>query len=203
MPGAGVNKLYDQITPPERLTLLIEAMARRDGPEEERLRCSCPRKAYTGPDHGFASRLTMAFETVSVVTVDLRCMWGKLHMLDWVTKEVVPQLATALNVTAGLSFVEGEYWGQGLPQMGFFAKPLPEPRDEAAEGAGDRFADDEREDDDFDDDDEEEEGNERESPQRRADRGLRLAAVQERAEHFTACSVLALSLAAKDIAQDL
>jgi hypothetical protein len=200
------ERLYGRLKPPERLTLLLEAMARDDAAEAQRLNGSCPRRSYTGPDHRFGGRLDMAFDIVAVVTIDLRCMWGKLHILHWVTGDVVPQLATALHVTAGLGFVDGEFCGRGRRQVEFFAKPLPEPREEPEDGAGDSHGGggdegDGGDDEPFDEDDEEDE--EQGPPKRHEDRGRRLAAVEKRAEHFTACSVLALTLAARDVAQDL
>jgi hypothetical protein len=142
--------------------------------------------------------MEMAFGTVAVVCIDLRAMWAKLHVLHWVAGEVVPQLTTALHITAGLGFIEGEYCGQGLPQIHFFARPLEawrvEPPQEAAGDDGEDEKD--EEDDSFRDDG-------RQPAERHRDHGRRLDAVQRRAEHFTAGSVLALSLAAQDVAQDL
>jgi hypothetical protein len=45
--------LYEHFQPPERLTLLLEAMARDDQNEIERLQRSCPRASYTGQDPAF------------------------------------------------------------------------------------------------------------------------------------------------------
>ena len=72
---------YEQFAPPERLTLLIEAMARDDAAESRRLQDTCPRVAYTGPDVRFTERYTLAFDIMAVVTIDLRCAWAKLHVM--------------------------------------------------------------------------------------------------------------------------
>src|SRR4051812_48957539 len=69
------TKLYEQFQPPERLTLLIEAMARDDDAEAQRLQRPCPRIAYTARDPQFEDRWDMAFDILAVVTIDLRCMW--------------------------------------------------------------------------------------------------------------------------------
>ena len=202
--------LYNQLKPPERLTLLLEAMARDDAAEAQRLNGSCPRIHYTGSDRRFHDRLDMAFDIVAVVTIDLRCMWGKLHLLDWVTREVVRTLATEQHITAGLAFVEGEHCGQGLRQLDFFARALPQPTVVGSAEEGEAVDDDEPEEDDVardeDPDGEDEDvDDDEEGPfsDRDIERGRRLAAVTERSEHFTACSILAVTLAAKDIAQDL
>jgi len=109
----------------------------------------------------------------------------------------VPELTTALHITAGLSFIEGEHCGQGLPQIHFFSRPLPEPREATDEEIEQAESEAEGEvDEDFGDED-------REQPKWHEDRGERLDAVQKRAEHFTACGMLSLMLAARDTAQDL
>ena len=81
MHGGNYDKLYDRLKPQERLTLYIEAMARDDAAESSRIQSTCPRSTYTGPDPRFYERLSMAFDVTAVVTIDLRCMWGKLHLL--------------------------------------------------------------------------------------------------------------------------
>jgi hypothetical protein len=55
-PIIGGGKLYETFAPKERLVLLLEAMARGDDAETMRLRRSCPRKTYTGPDAAFDDR---------------------------------------------------------------------------------------------------------------------------------------------------
>src|SRR5689334_386760 len=100
------SKLYATFAPPERLTLLLEAMARRDDAEVERLRETCPRRTYTQVDAAFEERLRLAFEVLAVVCIDLRAMWAKLYMLEW-SKAVVRHFAPAQHVTASLAFVDG------------------------------------------------------------------------------------------------
>jgi hypothetical protein len=61
--------LYERFQPPERLTLLIEAMARDDAAEAGRLRDSCPRVSYSGPEADFMERCSMSFDILAVVTI--------------------------------------------------------------------------------------------------------------------------------------
>ncbi len=77
------TKLYEQFQPPERLTLLLEAMARDDADEAGRLQRTCPRLTYTMQDAEFGERWAMAFDIMAVVCIDLRAMWAKLHLLEW------------------------------------------------------------------------------------------------------------------------
>jgi len=121
-------KLYDQFAPAERLTLVLEAMARGDVAEAERLQRSCPRKSYTQADAQYEERFSMAFDILAVVTIDLRCMWGKLHVLRWVLGEV-REMATAQNINAAFAFLDGERCGKGKRQMGFFSRPMPNPNE--------------------------------------------------------------------------
>src|SRR5690349_21783090 len=206
MPGPNVDRLYDQLKPAERLRLVLEAMARDDATESQRLHGTCPRGSFTGPDRKFSDRIEMAFAVASVVLVDLRCMWGKLHMLQWVRGNVVKDLVTAQHVTAALAFIDGEQCGQGEPQIHFFAQPLPEIRieDNSADDesdVGQSLDDDEtRDEPDLDEEDDEDD---KALSEHDIERGLRMDAVHKRAEHFTACGLLAITLAEKDIAQDL
>jgi hypothetical protein len=196
MPNPHYDKLFDRLKAAERLTLYVEAMARNDAAESSRIESTCSRSTYTGPDPAFYQRLRMAFDVMAVVSIDLRCMWGKLHLLHWVMEQVVPEMTTALHITAGLGFIEGEHCGQGLPQIHFFAQPLPEPREASDEEVEQAELEVEGEEEDFGDED-------REQPEWREDRGERLHAVEERAQHFTACGMLSLMLAARDTAQEL
>lgn len=49
-----VSKLYDTITPQERLVLTVEAQARGDTEDSDRLMKSCPRKRYIMNDANFS-----------------------------------------------------------------------------------------------------------------------------------------------------
>jgi hypothetical protein len=186
------TKLYEQFQPPERLTLLIEAMARDDAAEAQRLQRTCPRANYSGQDPQFGDRWDMAFDILAVVTIDLRCMWGKLHVLRWVLGEI-RQLATAQNINAAFAFLDGERCGKGHKQMGFFARPMPNPNDVV----------------DYSDDDEGEETDDRSDEEvlnptpLQIDQGSRLDAVQRRSEYFTTCCALVLLGAMNDVAKDL
>ena len=186
------TRLYDHFSPPERLALVIEAMARDDAQEAQRLQRSCPRATYTGRDPQFEDRWDMAFDTLAVVSIDLRAMWAKLHVLRWVIDSVHP-VATAHNITASLAFLDGFRCAQGQGQMQFFARPLPEPDEEVDYGAdaADEALDDAGDEEVLDP-----------SPEQ-VDEGLRLDAVERRSEHFTACGMVLLLSAADGIAKDL
>lgn len=119
-------KLYDQFEPEERLTLLLEAMARDDEREAQRLLASCVRQQYTMRDLAFQDRLERAFETMTIMLIDLRALWCKLELLHWVTS-LARMMATHHQITATFAFMEGERFGKGQSQMDFFRKQRKEP----------------------------------------------------------------------------
>src|SRR5688500_267098 len=80
---AGDTKLYEQVSGPERLTLVPEALARGDEGEADRLSGSCPRKDYRMRDAAYGDRLDISFDVMAVACIDLRCLWGKVRTLEW------------------------------------------------------------------------------------------------------------------------
>ena len=144
------QKLYGQFTAPERVTLMLQAMARNDENEGLRLRDSCPRKNYSGHDVAFVERMDLLFDTMAVVCIDIRWLWGKLHILDWAI-ESMQGICTLHHVNADLAFHEGIAYGEGRPQTPFYARKLVdlsgikigEPDDEAEDEDGEDTAQDE------------------------------------------------------------
>ena len=205
------GQLYDQFAPPERLTLMLSALARGDEAEAERLRDSCPRKTYTQNDEAYEARLQLSFDTMMCVCVDLRCMWGKLVVLHWAA-ETAKELATANHITASLAFVDGARCARGQSQTAFFARARP-PLDVPADGehyvvrtgehadvhveeksdAGD--ADEPEDEAEVDDDDI--------PPGELGEFGRRIMAVEGRAERSTELLLMTLGVAAKDTARTL
>jgi hypothetical protein len=66
----GLGKLYDRLTPQERFTLDVEAMARGDEEESRRLVDACPRRNYRMSDLAFSGRWQTTLEMV------LACAWS-------------------------------------------------------------------------------------------------------------------------------
>ena len=56
MAGA-LSRNYKALSPPERLVLTVEAMARGDEDEADRLDDSCPRRTHVQGDAEFTERL--------------------------------------------------------------------------------------------------------------------------------------------------
>ncbi len=82
MTKANPAKLYDQLTAHERIRLVIEAMARGDEIEVQRLVQSCPRRNYTGGDDTYVVPMRATFDLVQVVCHDFDRGQGRLQALD-------------------------------------------------------------------------------------------------------------------------
>jgi hypothetical protein len=171
-------RLYDHFTPPERLTLVLEALARGDEGEVRRLASSCPRKTYTAPDAEFGDRVRVAFDTVAVVCIDLRALFCRLHALHWGVF-ACREMATLHQINADMAFLEGLACGLRCPQIEFYAPPAEGPPSSAAAEPRD-------EDDDLD--------------AAAPDCCERMAAVSERAQRSTDCVAKALGRAAYAVA---
>ncbi len=202
------GKLYEQFAPPERLTLMLSALARNDEAEAARLRDTCPRKAYTQNDEAFEGRLQLGFDVMMSVCVDLRCMWGKLSALHWAA-ETVAELAAANHITASLAFVEGARCGRGQSQIAFFARERPpldvsDDREHYVVRTGEHSDDATGEDEPEGGDEEEAEDDDNALPAGElSEFGRRMMAVEGRAERSTALMMMTLGAAAHDVAQTL
>jgi hypothetical protein len=112
---------YEQFAPPERLRLVLDAMARRDPAEAARLAGACPRKTYAGPDLAFGDRLDLTFDTTAIVAIDLRASWGQAKALRWAA-DLARRYAAMHHVDAELAFLDGVACGRGQPQLDYFAR---------------------------------------------------------------------------------
>lgn len=70
--------IYEQLTPAQRIIASIEAMARGDEKEEERLIKTCPKKLYNISDPVYAYRLEALQDMAMAVECDMRG-----HALDY------------------------------------------------------------------------------------------------------------------------
>ena len=67
-----MSRHYEALTAPERFTLLIEAMARRDEREADRLDDTCPRLVYRVDDPEFRDRVRRAHVITLMVALNMR-----------------------------------------------------------------------------------------------------------------------------------
>jgi hypothetical protein len=112
------NDLYATFNPAERHVLLLEALARLDYPEAERLRDACPRERYRGTELAFDERQTVAFNTAAITCTDLQRLCGMLKVVRW-TAEVVDVLTALQRLVAERAFLDGVDCAQGLASVTF------------------------------------------------------------------------------------
>lgn len=129
-----VDAMYDQFTPAERLSLVMEAMARDDWAEVKKLRYACPRKAYQIDDPAFEDRRVYIGVLACAISADLRVMLAKLRIFQSI-EELTPYLTSPHAMAAEFCFLAGWRLGQGL-------EPLQSPPMEVGDEEGDYIDDD-------------------------------------------------------------
>ena len=73
-----LSRNYAQLDGKERFVLLLEAMARKDEAEADRLEDSCPRLVYRQDDPEFRDRMKRAYLIAMLVTINIR--WRLEHI---------------------------------------------------------------------------------------------------------------------------
>ncbi len=73
---------YEALTAPERFALLVEAMARRDGREADRLDDTCPRRVYRIDDPEFRDRVRRAHVITLMVALNMRAGLSQFRMAE-------------------------------------------------------------------------------------------------------------------------
>jgi hypothetical protein len=122
-----VDTLYDQFTHPERLSLVMEAMARDDWAEVKRLRESCARRTYRMSDTAFDDPLEFAADLALIFAGDVRVSLAKLRIFEGVCA-MMPTLTGPHGVAAQLSFLDGWRLAQAMDPL---TPPSPDVADVA------------------------------------------------------------------------
>lgn len=78
----GLARRYDRLTPDERARAALEASARGDFEERDRLIDSCPRHTYSEPDAAFMDRLDASRDLAVIVALELSARLAQARMLD-------------------------------------------------------------------------------------------------------------------------
>jgi hypothetical protein len=102
----GLGKLYDRLTPEERFSLDVEAMARGDEDESRRLVDTCPRRNYRMTDVAFSGRWLTTFEMVLALCVDLTQHMSRLSMLDAI-RETLPYARVVYRNEGERAYLDG------------------------------------------------------------------------------------------------
>ena len=74
------DRHYEILTSHERFALVLEAMARRDDAEADRLEDTCPRFVYRAEDQAFRNRIRRAYGIASRVCLNMRAGLAQLRM---------------------------------------------------------------------------------------------------------------------------
>jgi hypothetical protein len=101
-----LSKHYDTLDPIERLRLVITAKAREDAIEVQRLRESCPRKAYWMPDAAFQDRLEAQEQLAHIVIIDMTQCLAKLEVVSAYTY-VGPFIVETVRDVASMAYIRG------------------------------------------------------------------------------------------------
>lgn len=97
---------YSVLDPDERMSAVLEALARQDNPEAQRLQDACPRRNYSVPDGHYADRLLLALDAAAVAAIELRGLLAQLRSLRWAVaaaRELIP----LHRFEAELTFMQG------------------------------------------------------------------------------------------------
>jgi hypothetical protein len=74
------SRHYGSLTAHERFALLVEAMARRDDREADRLGDTCPRLTYRAEDQAFRERMRLASTIANRVCLNMRAGLAQIRM---------------------------------------------------------------------------------------------------------------------------
>src|SRR5215208_5668136 len=91
----GLASMYDRLTSETRFRLVIDALAREDEREAERLSNTCPREAYRINAPAFTKRLRASQLIVSCICLELTEALGMLRTIE-AYREVVERYKGAL-----------------------------------------------------------------------------------------------------------
>jgi hypothetical protein len=101
----GIVHRYDRLGPDERFRAAMEAAARDDDQERERLVATCPRRHYVMTEAGFTDRVDAAHDMAVAAALALGPQLTSLRMSAAV-RETLPH-AVALGVDVGAAGDEG------------------------------------------------------------------------------------------------
>ena len=91
---------------PERVALILEAMARRDEREADLLGHTCPQRTYRCDDADFRDRMKRAYMVTSMVALNMRAGLARVHMATGF-RETAHLLAGEIAKFATAAYVRG------------------------------------------------------------------------------------------------
>ena len=112
MKGRNLGGVYDRLAPEERFQLVLEAAARKDETEVERLADTCPRYRYTSVlnDPAFVDRIKASRQIAFCISLMLMEISAKLMMIR-TSQECEALLSRSLITTFDRGYLKG--WEAG------------------------------------------------------------------------------------------
>jgi hypothetical protein len=105
-PAASPTRTFAIATSNRRFRLVVEAVARGNEQEADRLAAACPRKVYRMIDAGYGDRMRASSEIVSAVCLDLGPRLGKLRMVE-ASREFLPLFLGRGMDVAAMAWLDG------------------------------------------------------------------------------------------------
>lgn len=101
---SGLARNYEQLTPRERLRLVLEAQGRQDIAEVGRLRDSCPMKHYRASEWAFRGPDDAVQSITLALSIDLARPLGHIQALS-----LMRDISAPLLMVAGIEAQQGDY----------------------------------------------------------------------------------------------
>lgn len=108
---SSITKGYETLTGPERFVLLIEAMARKDEVECDRLEDTCPQLVYRCEDVEFRDRVRRAYHVAATVCLNMREGMAQIRMAEAIRLTATQFIDTPTRV-AEVAFLYGREYGK-------------------------------------------------------------------------------------------
>jgi hypothetical protein len=105
------SRHYEAFSAHERFALTVEAMARRDDREADRLGDSCPRLTYRAEDSAFRERMRLANTIANRVSLNMRAGLAQIRMAKVFCAHVEKFAGPSLHV-AQAAFLYGREYGK-------------------------------------------------------------------------------------------
>jgi hypothetical protein len=105
------SRHYGSLTAHERFALLVEAMARRDDREADRLGDTCPRLTYRAEDYAFRERMRLASTIANRVCLNMRAGLAQLRMARSFCQQAEKFAGPSMRV-AQAAFLYGREYGK-------------------------------------------------------------------------------------------
>jgi hypothetical protein len=111
MPRKINGQHYNTLTPHERFVLLVEAMARKDEAEADRLEDTCPQFTFRGEDQAFRDRMQRLYMIASWVALSLEGPLAQIRLAKML-HEHAEAFSGPVSQLAQLAFLYGREYGR-------------------------------------------------------------------------------------------